>query len=129
MSETDWGHVWGRQGDGGRWHKLAEDCYIDHYLLNRVDSIFRALLSTSAFRLGAHGPPPRVAPNAASTLTWLWLQLADCDCAYITPILPSSSGFTWFAYPHILHVFRLSLCLYSWYILSQKYLIDSSVKG
>ena len=89
-------------------HTVVEDCHNDLYLLNHVGSLFRGSLSTCfASQPGAHCPLPQVAPNTASAVIWLWLQLADHDwlwltvytCMYnfITPTHSSSSWFTWSA--------------------------------
>ena len=65
--------------------RLAEDCYIDAYPPDHIDPTLRAPLSThSASRQGPHCFPPRVAPDATSTLAWSWLQQADHDWPCLT---------------------------------------------
>ena len=66
--ETDCRCVGERQRQGNRGLRLLEDCYIDPYILNYVDSIFSIQLGTQP---GAHCPLPRLAPNTSSALTWL----------------------------------------------------------
>ena len=132
-----------RQRNGGGRHRLAENCYIDLFLTH----VFRAPLSTSAssmrgFQQGSavgHCPPHThthwVVPRAASVLTWLWLQLADHNwhdsvtaCGYLCIYNTHSSCDSHDLFP-LVNPCKLYSCLHSWNILSQKSLIDSSVKS
>ena len=107
-----------RQGDGVQ---TGGGLLYSPFLNLHCDSIFRAIclcflderFSTGVHCGLLHSPQPWVAPNAASTLTWLWLQLADCDSMtdyWYLCITPTHSGCNSHDLLLLVHSCKLSSC-------------------
>ena len=72
--------VWKRQEDRGHRHRLAEVYYIEPFKTHIGISYSGPHLTLLLLlRQGGHCSLPQVAPNTASALPWLMLQLADRD--------------------------------------------------
>ena len=107
-----------RDRDKGHGHRLTEACYINPYLLNNIDSIFRAPLTTFAASqlevpslLHRRWCPMWLLPWFGCDFNWL--TVTDhwylCICNFIAlkhSSSPSGCQPTWSAYTHALLVFQ-----------------------